>query len=329
MPSLPESVKDIYIAGLNLIHRGKVRDTYALPGYPERLLVVASDRVSIFDFVLPALIPSKGEVLTALNHYWRTQVIGDAFPHDLVAAGAEIDAYLPTSLQGNRELQARATVVRKLCMIPVEAIARAYLTGSGLSAYQDKGEVCGHRLPSGLHDGSELPWLLFTPTTKAEEGHDEAISADGVAGTWGVHVERSTLQLFTRVSKAALEQGIILADTKLEFGYDSRCMLTLADEVFTPDSSRFWYLEEWKRASAAGRSPSPHDKQAVRDWGKGVGIHRCDPKKPEDVAWVHAQQVPPDVLTKVEEIYAMIFMRLTGKTLQDYQMSSMGIVQTV
>ncbi|MEN9558124.1 MAG: hypothetical protein RL141_493 [Candidatus Parcubacteria bacterium] len=325
MPSIPASVNTAPIEGLQRLYQGKVRDTYELPDHPGYLLVVASDRLSIFDFVLPAAVPQKGSVLTALNHFWRTQVIKDAFPHDFVAAGAEIDEYLPEALHGDASLQARATVVEKLTMLPVEAIARGYLTGSGWNQYGNDQRICGQYLPSGLLDGSALPYPLFTPTTKAEEGHDEAISADSVVEEFGIGIERNTLGLYTLAATFAASRGIILADTKLEFGRTNDGVLCLGDEVFTPDSSRFWDLGEWQKVRGGGKSPNPFDKQLVRNWGKEIGIHRLDPKIPEDVAWVHGQTVPEDLLARTTRLYRYIFWRLTGNKLEDYQQEEMDI----
>lgn len=173
MAHIPLTVQSVPIAGLTRVHQGKVRDTYALPDHPDLMLVYASDRISVFDFVLPALVVQKGETLTALNVWWCDEVLRDVFPHDLVAFGPKIDVYLPETTRDNAKLWRRAVVVRKLEMLPIEAIVRGYLTGSGLASYQKTGMVCGHILPNGLTDGSQLPRPIFTPSTKALVGHDE------------------------------------------------------------------------------------------------------------------------------------------------------------
>ncbi len=325
MPNLPACVNQDPIPGLKRIYQGKVRDTYALPNHPELLLVVASDRLSIFDFVLPAFVPQKGEILTAMNTFWRKEDLGNLFSHDLVACGSAIDSFLSEPLRGNTDLQKRATIVCKLHMLPVEAIVRGMLTGSGLKAYHEGRVICGHRLPEGLGDGDELPSPIFTPTTKADEGHDEHVTAVSVTERFGVELERLSLQLFMLASAYARERGIVLADTKFEFGINpENTCLTVGDEVLTPDSSRFWNIDEWV-SRPRGTSPSPYDKQLVREWGKKIGIHRRDPASAEDVAWVHSQAVPQDLLARTTAIYRYIFWRLAGQKLEAFQREKLGI----
>ncbi|MFO0765131.1 MAG: phosphoribosylaminoimidazolesuccinocarboxamide synthase [Patescibacteria group bacterium] len=249
--------------------------------------------------------------------------------NDLIAAGSGIDAYLPKNLVGNADLQARATVVKKLDMIPIEAIVRNCLTGTGLKAYNETQQVCGHRLPKGLQDGDKLPYLLFTPTTKADVGHDEHVTADIVADEHGFDIERTSIQIFSLMQQFAHERGIILADTKFEFGEDrdNDCALVLGDEVATPDSSRYWDVEVWQtmQKSEKRKSPPSFDKQYVREWGIGAGINKRDPLVAEDVAWVHAQEVPEDIINGAVELYRHIFYRLTGHDLEAYQQKFMGI----
>ncbi|TAK05620.1 phosphoribosylaminoimidazolesuccinocarboxamide synthase [Patescibacteria group bacterium] len=326
MTKIPDGLIKEPLAGLELVRRGKVRDTYTLPD-PSKLLVVASDRISIFDFVLNALVPQKGAVLTAMNRFWRTEVMREQFAHDLVASGSAIDAHLPEALQGNQMLQMRATVVRKLLMLPVEAIARGCLTGSGLAAYKKTGEVCGHKPPEGLQDGDRLESPLFTPTTKAEVGHDEHISAESVREQHGDVVENLTLRLFEKARAFAQDRGIVLADTKFEYGFDDDGQLTVGDEVLTPDSSRFWDGRQWAAAQAKARreSPTSYDKQFVRIWGKTRGIDKKKPESDYDVGWVHGQIVPPEVLVQTARLYRYIFWRLTGRKLEAYQKEAMGI----
>lgn len=327
--TIPASILIKPLEGLPLIYRGKVRDTYRLSC--GRYLIVATDRVSIFDFVLPAFVERKGEVLNALNIFWRLTIfgtlLGDSSPFgygsDLVAWGASIDRYLPMSLRSNRRLWRQAVVVRKLKMVPVEAVVRGYLTGSGLKAYQKTAPrhmVCGHELPSGLHDGAKLPWPIFTPTTKAEVGHDTHMSVSDVRAKHGVEIENLSLLLFTIGGRFALSKGVIIADTKFEWGYDTHGQLSLGDEILTPDSSRFWDSDEWLVAKRKKKSPPARDKQFVRDWGKTVGIHERKPEKAEDVAFVSHLCVPPEVCERTTDIYLAIFERLTGRTLDEFQM---------
>ncbi|MDD5726081.1 MAG: phosphoribosylaminoimidazolesuccinocarboxamide synthase [Patescibacteria group bacterium] len=326
MPKLPSSVVTEPIPGLELINRGKVRDTYALPGHSDKMLVVASDRLSIFDFVLPALVPQKGAILTAMNIFWR-KMLGDQFAHDLAAYGEKVDEYLPPELHG-KGLMTQATVVRRLEMCDCEAIVRGYLTGSGLKAYNKTQEVCGHRLPPGLQDGDRLPFPIFTPSTKAKEGHDEHITADRVAEKYGARIERASLQLYQAAEQFASEKGIILADTKFEWGLDPETdKLVLADEVLTPDSSRFWDVLAWQKMqkSQFRSSPTSYDKQRVRDWGKTRGIDKRDPCKPEDVEYVHGLEVPAEVIARTTQIYRYIFWRLTGMKLEKFQLYKMSL----
>lgn len=326
MTKIPSGVIQEPIAGLELLRQGKVRDTYRLQD-ESKLLVVASDRISIFDHVLDAQVAEKGEVLTAMNVFWRTEVMRDRFAHDLVASGAAIDEYLPEALRGNRELQQRATVVRKLKMLPVEAVVRGCLTGTGLAAYKKTGEVCGHTLPKGLQDGDRLVEPLFTPTTKAVVGHDEHVSAESVRQEHGDGLERLALDLYCAASDYAHHEGIFIADTKFECGLDANGVLTVGDEVLTPDSSRFWDRWQWVAAQAKvmRESPTSYDKQYVRGWGKTRGIDKMKPESDYDVGWVHGQVVPHQVLKQTMYIYRYIFWRLTGRKLETFQNAVMGI----
>ncbi len=306
-PNVAESdlSRQLQTAGLKPIHQGKVSDTYEL-SHGLRL-VVKTDRISIFDFVLPALVPDKGKILNAMTVFWLKMVIWYE-PNHLEAYGEQIDPYLPKGLQFNDELRQRAMVVRTLTMLPIECIVRGYLTGSGWSAYQKTQTVCGIALPAGLHDGSILPEPLFTPTTKAEQGHDVHIDAAATLQQHGEWVANLSLKAYRSAAKYALDQGVIIADTKFEFG-DNR---VLGDEVLTPDSSRFWDLEEWKKASKEGQSPPARDKQFVREWGKTVGIDKLDPLNPDDVAFVHQLTVPSEILKQTAAIYESIAARLLG-----------------
>ena len=244
------------ITGTTHLHSGKVRDLYSIDEGPHagHLLMVASDRISAFDFVLDSTIPGKGEVLTRMSLWWFEQLV-DLVPNHIV------------STEVPDEVKGRAVICRRLEMFPVECVARGYLAGSGLIDYRATGEVCGIPLPSGLEDGSRLPEPIFTPATKAALGdHDENVSYDAVVATIGAddaaRLRQLTLAVYDRAEEIARERGIILADTKFEFGRDADGTTVLADEVLTPDSSRFWPADEWQPGSA---QPA-YDKQIVRDW---------------------------------------------------------------
>ena len=245
------------LEGWRHVYSGKVRDLYE-PATPhprgDVVLVVASDRISAYDWVLPTEIPGKGAILTALSLWWFDQ-IKDIIPNHTV------EAPVPEAVLG------RAMVCKRLEMFPVECVARGYLTGSGLVEYRESGEVCGVPLPAGLVDGSRLPHPIFTPATKAELGlHDENVSFDKVVAEIGLEdataLRDLTLRLYERAHEIARSKGIILADTKFEFGRDATGTIILGDEVLTPDSSRFWPAEEWE----PGHAQASYDKQYVRDW---------------------------------------------------------------
>lgn len=307
-------------AGLILIHQGKVRNTYEIPNHPNLLLSLATDRISIFDFVLNATVPRKGEVLTAMTIFWLTEVL-KGFPHHLVACGRSIDQYLPAGIRNSAAIRKRAIVIKKLNMLPVECIVRGYLTGSGWKSYEHNGSICGIDLPGHLYNGSRLPTPIFTPTTKSTVGHDIPLSADLVTKEYGNWVREKSVLCYTAIADFAQRRSIILADTKLEFGRDG----TLADEVGTPDSSRFWDFVEWQQCSARRTSPPPHDKERVRQWGQGQAINMRNPEKQEDLEFVDAITVPPGVIEFTKKIYLSIFMRLTGYDLTQYQVQKMGV----
>ena len=325
MAKIPASVDTKVISGLEIYRKGKVRNTYFLPSELELLLSFATDRISIFDFVLPTVVPFKGEGLTALNIFWRKNVLGDLVTHDLVAYGVDIDQYLSEDLRGIPELQKRALVIRKLDMLPVEAVVRGYLTGSGLTAYRKDSVICGHALPEGLDDGAELPYPIFTPTTKAEEGHDEHVDADSVCKKHGFAIERASLQLYELARRFARDRGIVLADTKFEFGREKHSELVLCDEVFTPDSSRFWDLKAWQESRTKRSSPPSLDKQYVRNEGKRLGVDKRDPLVAGDDEWVHRLEFSPEVVEMTTRIYRYGFWRLAGKKLEAFQRADMGI----
>jgi phosphoribosylaminoimidazole-succinocarboxamide synthase len=268
---------------------GKVRELYSLDD--ERLLLVASDRISTFDVVLPTPIPDKGRVLTGLSGFWfaRTQEI------------------VPNHLLALRE-DGRSTECKKLEMLPIECVVRGYLSGSGWKDYKATGAVCGHVLPEGLVESQQLPQPIFTPATKATTGHDENIDRETAAGLVGEarydEAERIALELYTWVSEHARARGIILADTKLEFGIDGDGQLVLGDEAFTPDSSRFWPADEY---TAGGGQPS-FDKQFVRDYCEALGWDKTAP----------GPELPEDVVTGTRARYVEAFERLTEIAFDDY-----------
>jgi phosphoribosylaminoimidazole-succinocarboxamide synthase len=276
---------------VELIHRGKVRDVYA---DGDDLILVASDRVSVYDVVLPTPIPEKGALLTALSLWWFEQ-LDDLVPNHVVSA-EDVPA----------EFAGRAVRVKRLDMVKVEAIARGYLTGSGLADYRATGAVCGVPLPEGLVDGSRLPGPIYTPTSKADVGdHDLPMTFEQTAGVLGAdlaaRVRDLTLAVYGRGVDIALAKGIIIADTKLEFGIDADGTLRLADEVLTSDSSRFWDAAAWK----PGQTQASFDKQYVRDWARSTGW------KPDDA---EAPEIPDDVVEATRARYIEAYERLTGRT---------------
>jgi phosphoribosylaminoimidazole-succinocarboxamide synthase len=286
------------IDGTVPVHSGKVRDLYRITEgeYAGRLLMVASDRLSIFDFVLGATIPDKGAILTRMSLWWFDQ-LADLVPNHVVSTD------VPDVVKG------RAVVCEPLAMFPVECVVRGYLTGSGLLDYRATGEVCGIALPPGLEDGSRLPEPIFTPTTKGEVGaHDEAMTYDDVVGAVGsedaAHLRDVTLAVYARAEAIARERGIILADTKIELGRRADGAVLLADEVLTPDSSRFWPAAEWQ----PGRAQPSYDKQIVRNWALS----------PES-GWDRSSGEPPPnppawVIERTRARYVEAYELLTGET---------------
>ena len=282
--------------GLVHLHSGKVRDLYRTDD--GRLVMVASDRVSAFDHILASTIPDKGRILTAMTVWWFGQLDGIVANH-LISTD---DPVIPAPWRG------RAMVCTTLDMVPVEAVARGYLAGSGWIDYQRTGAVCGVELPGGLVDADRLPEPIFTPATKAELGeHDENVSYDAVVATVGEETARElrdlTLRIYARAAELAATRGIILADTKLEFGRDPHTgALVLGDEVLTPDSSRFWPADDWQ----PGRAQHAFDKQFVRDWllSAQSGWDRASGVEPPPL--------PADVIAATRERYVEAYQRLTG-----------------
>ena len=272
---------------MELVHSGKVRDLYA---DGDDIIMVASDRVSVYDVVLPTPIPGKGTILTQLSLWWFAR-LADVVPNDVISA-TDVPA----------EWAGRAIRCRRLQMLPVECVARGYLAGLGLAAYRESGTISGVRLPPGLVEGSKLPEPVFTPTTKAAEGHDEPMTYQEVADLVGADAAAAlagvTLEVYRRGAALAAERGIIIADTKLEFGLDSDGSLVLADEVLTPDSSRFWPAGEWQ----PGRPQRSLDKQFLRDWSSGLDWDRKPP----------GPAIPPDIVAATAARYAELYERITA-----------------
>jgi phosphoribosylaminoimidazole-succinocarboxamide synthase len=269
------TVAETSLGGLALVRRGKVRDVYAVDG--EHLLVVATDRVSAFDCILPTRIERKGEVLTALSRFWFER-LAHVTPHHLVTTEVE---RMPDAVRKYADtLRGRAMLVRRAEVFPVECVVRGYLAGSGWKDYQRTGEVCGHKLPAGLRESDKLPAPLFTPATKAEEGHDENISearmAEVVGGEVTAQLRSASLRLYAEAEEYARSRGIIIADTKFEFGRDREGRIILIDEALTPDSSRFWPLDRYR---AGGPQPS-FDKQYVRDYLETLDWDKRPPAPP-------------------------------------------------
>ncbi len=280
------------------MYSGKVRDLYDPEDGSDRILVVASDRISAFDHILPTEIPDKGKVLTALSMWWFER-LGDLIGNHVISA----DEGVPEAVRG------RAMICHRLDMIGVECVARGYLTGSGLSEYNASGEVCGVPLPEGLVDGSRLAEPIFTPAMKAEVGeHDENVSFEHVAGEIGTELAEQlrehTLKIYSFAADLAAQRGIILADTKFEFGHTPSGELVLGDEVLTPDSSRYWPADEYK----VGQTQPSFDKQYLRDW------------LAHDSGWDPHGDLPPpelpaEVIERTRDRYLQAYRNLTGEDL--------------
>jgi phosphoribosylaminoimidazole-succinocarboxamide synthase len=279
----------LLIPGWTHFRSGKVRDLYT--NEVGDLLLVASDRISAFDYILPTPIPNKGKLLTQLSLFWF-EMLAPIIPHHIISTDVPV------------EVEGRAVIVKRLQMFPIECVARGYLTGSGWVEYQKSQTVCGIPLPAGLQDGSKLPEPIFTPATKAEDGdHDENITFDQASAIIGLEdanaLRELTLALYSKAHDYAATRGIILADTKFEFGIDGEGNICLGDEALTPDSSRFWSADLWK---PGGAQPS-FDKQFVRDWLISSGWDR-NSTPPE---------LPADVVAKTQERYSSAYSLLTGR----------------
>ena len=298
------------LRGLELFHRGKNRDTYIIPRHTHLLLVVASDGISIFDHVLNTLVPDKGGILTGLTVHWAKIFNRSSINHHLVAYGVGINRFLPADLRGDSDLQSRALVVKRLGMIPVEFIWRACITGSAWKAYQRGEGLCGHVFPQGMQQGDMFPKPIDTPTTKDDAG-DQPLSAELIRDKYGPAVAL-TDRAFTLASSHAQECGIVLPDTKLEVGLIDGVPV-VADEIFTPDSSRFWDTEAYEQAHAQGKLPPSMDKDVMRAFGKEQGIDKLSPANPDDVRRVHTIRIPDEIVGQTQVVYHEIFRRLTGR----------------
>jgi phosphoribosylaminoimidazole-succinocarboxamide synthase len=287
------------LGSIPLLARGKVRDLYAIDG---ALLMVATDRISAFDHVLASGIPGKGKILTQISLFWF-DLVRDIVPNHLITADV---SQFPASLAPYAaQLEGRSMLVERAQMFPVECVARGFLAGSGWKEYQSAGTICGIPLPPGLKDGSRLPEPLFTPAHKSHEGHDENISFEGVENVIGAadaaELRRLTLEIYNRAAAHAESCGLILADTKFEFGKTKKGTI-LADEVLTPDSSRFWERAAWK---PGGAQPS-FDKQFVRDYLESIRWNKQAP----------APGLPNEVIDRTQAKYLEAFRRLTGRDIE-------------
>ncbi|WP_030160154.1 phosphoribosylaminoimidazolesuccinocarboxamide synthase [Streptomyces sp. NRRL S-244] len=296
MSGFVEKPEPVQVPGLVHLHTGKVRDLYR--DGDGNLVMVASDRMSAYDWVLPTEIPDKGRVLTQLSLWWFEQ-LKDLVPNHVI--GTDLPEGAPADWAG------RTLICKSLEMVPVECVARGYLTGSGLAEYEKTRTVCGLALPEGLVDGSELPAPIFTPAAKAEVGeHDENVSYEEVARTTGAEtaalLRQTTLAVYGRARDIARERGIILADTKFEFGFDQEGTLVAGDEVLTPDSSRFWPADQWE----PGRAQPSYDKQFVRNWltSPASGWDRTGELPPP--------ALPQEVAEQTSAKYIEAYERLTG-----------------
>jgi phosphoribosylaminoimidazole-succinocarboxamide synthase len=288
------------INSLKLLHQGKVRDIYDVDA--QHLLMISTDRLSAFDVILPTGIENKGAMLTQMANFWFEK-LKHIVPNHLTGIAPES---VVNTNEEKAQLTNRAVVVKKLKPLPLEVIVRGYIIGSGWKEYQAKGTICEIPLPSGLQLAQKLPAPLFTPSSKAEIGeHDENISIAAVEKLIGKEmtekVAKVAIQLYTEAAEYALTKGIIIADTKFEFGLDEQGVLHVMDEVLTPDSSRFWPLESYR----PGSNPPSYDKQYVRDWLESSGWDKAPP----------APALPVDVAKKTSEKYAEVYTKLTGGTL--------------
>ena len=296
---MSDAVFETHFSSLKFLKRGKVRDIYDLG---EHLLIVATDRLSAFDVVMPQPIPDKGKVLTQISNYWF-EIMRDIVPNHIVHT--RVEEFPAACRPYASELRGRSIVVKKTVPLAIECVARGYLSGSGWNEYKSSGVVCGIALPDGLRESSRLPQPIFTPATKAEEGHDENISFSRAASIVGHSdaelVSRHTLDIYKRACTVAEKNGIIVADTKMEFGRVDGGII-LIDELLTPDSSRFWPKDSYE----AGRVQESFDKQYVRDYLLSIKFNKQPP----------GPHLPPGVIEQTSELYRRALRRLTGKELE-------------
>ena len=302
---MPPALHTSALTSLALLARGKVRDNYAVG--KDRLLMVASDRISAFDVILGEPIPGKGALLTQMALFWFAK-LGHICPNHLTGDAPES---VVTAAEVTQVVN-RSMLVKRLKPLPIEAVVRGYLAGSGWAEYQASQSVCGVPLPAGLKNASKLPYPIFTPAAKAAQGeHDENISYKQVEAVVGADlaekIKRISVQIYQEAAAFALTKGIIIADTKFEFGLDDDSTLTLMDEVLTPDSSRYWPIEGYEAAFATGQNPPSYDKQFVRDWLEAVRING----KPWDKT-PPAPRLPDEVIAKTAAKYQEALTRLMG-----------------
>ena len=294
------TISESQIPDLRLLHRGKVRAVYEID--QSRLLLVASDRISAFDCILPTLIPHKGEVLTQLSAFWFDRLDQITANHVI---STDLDA-MPEYLRGYEYLRGRSTLVHRTNVFPVECVVRGYLEGSGWKEYQEQVAICGHKLPPDLLQCSKLPEPIFTPATKAATGHDENITFEqfsSIVGNNAGFLRDISIRLYNKAAQYAATRGIIIADTKFEFGTDSDGNILLIDEVLTPDSSRFWAAETY----SPGKAQASFDKQFVREYLETLDWDKQSPAPP----------LPPDVATATSERYIKALELLTGRGMSE------------
>ena len=297
-----QTVSETNLSTFALVHRGKVRDVYQVN--EKQFLLVATDRISAFDCVMPTPIPQKGSVLTQLSRFWFHR-LGHLTEHHLITADFD---KMPARIRRNEELRNRSTLVKKTEVFPVECVVRGYLAGSGWKDYKASGKVCGHELPPGLREADRLPQVIFTPATKAATGHDENIAelefVRIVGAETAARLSSLALKLYQEAAGYALSRGIIIADTKFEFGRDEKGNILLIDEVLTPDSSRFWSAETY----SPGGSPASFDKQFVRDYLETLDWNKQPPAPP----------LPAEIVSATTERYLEAYRILTGKELSGF-----------
>ncbi len=295
--SAVRTISETNAVGLNLVHRGKVRDVYNVGD--DLLLLAATDRISAFDCILPTAIPDKGVILTQLSAFWFTRLKDLAKNHLITADFDE----MPEVVRRTEDFRGRSTLVKKTNVFPVECVVRGYLEGSGWKDYQATGKVCGHDLPKNLKQCQKLPAPIFTPATKAATGHDENITetefAEIVGGEIAEKLKSLSLMLYWSASEYASTRGIIIADTKFEFGTDADGEILLIDEILTPDSSRFWAAETY----SLGKSQNSFDKQYVRDYLETLDWNKQPP----------APELPTEIVEATASRYAEAYRTLTGK----------------